>query len=120
VGFNINLCLLTAARGNLLTNPNGTLFNVIMAILLITSYVSSSLVFIPVQAAVVEDSLHDWWNTCVFAVPVLMLGTTLLLQAIIAMAAISQTRLLTWSSGSRAVLADVCKVSFTQLRTSDQ
>jgi hypothetical protein len=103
--FNTNLRLLTAANGNRLTNPNGTFFNVIMAILLVTSYVSSTLVFIPVQALVVEDSSHEWWNTCIFAVPVLMLGATLLLQAIIAMAAISQTRVLTWSSSPLDVTA---------------
>jgi hypothetical protein len=95
---NTNLRLLTAARENPWTNPNGTLFNAIMAVLLIVSYVSSTLVFIPFQSDVVEDSLHDWWFTCIFAPPVLILGIVIMLQAIIAMAGLYHTRVLTWSS----------------------
>ncbi|KIM84509.1 hypothetical protein PILCRDRAFT_385216 [Piloderma croceum F 1598] len=95
---NTNLRLLTAARGNPWTNPNGTLFNGIMAILLIVSYVSSTLVFIPFQSPVVEDSLQEWWFTCIFAPPVLTLGIVIMLQAIIAMAGLYHTRVLTWSS----------------------
>jgi hypothetical protein len=97
---NTNLRLLTAARDNPWTNPNGTLLNAIMAISLIMSYVSSTLVFIPVQSVVVEDSLQQWWYTCTFALPVLSLGIALLLQCIIATAGICQTRVLTWSSSS--------------------
>ena len=93
---NTNLRLLTAARGDRFTNPNGTICNIIMAILLIMSYVFSSLVFIPVQSDAVSP--QKWWNTCIFAPPVLMLGIVLLLQAMIAVAGISQTRILTWSS----------------------
>jgi hypothetical protein len=95
---NTNLRLLTAARGNPWTNPNGTLFNAIMAILLTLSYVSSTLVFIPFQSEVVEDSLEEWWFTCIFAPPVLILGSVIMLQAIIAMAGLYHTRVLTWSS----------------------
>jgi hypothetical protein len=95
---NTNLRLLTAARGNPWTNPNGTLFNAIMAVLLIVSYVSSTLVFIPFQSEVVEDSLQEWWFTCIFAPPVLILGIVIMLQAIIAMAGLYHTRVLTWSS----------------------
>jgi hypothetical protein len=92
---NTNLRLLTAARGGRWSNPNGTLFNIIMAILLIVSYVSSSLVFIPFQATTVDDSSHEWWNTCIFAPPVLVLGVAILLQAVIAIAGIYHTRILT-------------------------
>jgi hypothetical protein len=95
---NTNLRLLTAARGSSWVNPNGTIFNMIMATLLIISYVSSSLVFIPFQAEVVDVSLQQWWNTSIFAAPVLVLGIALLLQAIIAIAGICQTKMLTWSS----------------------
>jgi hypothetical protein len=95
---NTNLRLLTAARGKRWTNPNGTLFNVIMALLLITSYVSSALIFIPFGSEVVGNSEEQWWNTCVFATPVLTLGTALLLQAVIVMAGVRQTKILTWSS----------------------
>ncbi|KIM76079.1 hypothetical protein PILCRDRAFT_826736 [Piloderma croceum F 1598] len=95
---NTNLRLLTATRGNLLINPNGALFNAIMAILLIVSYVSSTLVFIPFQSRVVEDSLQEWWFTCIFAPPVMILGIVIMLQAIIAMAGLYHTRVLTWSS----------------------
>ena len=95
---NTNLRLLTAARGTHWTNPNGTLCNVIMAILLIVSYVSSSLVFIPFQSKFVDDSLEQWWNTCIFAPPLLTLGTALLLQAITAIAGLNHTKVLTWSS----------------------
>jgi hypothetical protein len=95
---NTNLRLFTAARGTHWTNPNGTLLNAVMAILLIVSYVSSSLVFIPFHARAVHHSLEAWWNTCIFAPPVLTLGTALLLQGIIAMAGLSRARVLTWSS----------------------
>jgi hypothetical protein len=95
---NTNLRLLTAARGNAWTNSNGTLSNAFMAILLIMSYVSSTLVFVPVQSVVTEDSLQQWWYTCTFALPLLTLGIALMLQVIIAMAGISQIRVLTWSS----------------------
>ena len=95
---NTNLRLLTAARRNPWTNPNGTLFNGIMAVLLVMSYVSSTLVFIPFQSEVVEDSQHDWRFTCIFAPPVLILGIVIMLQAIIAMAGLYHMRVLTWSS----------------------
>ena len=101
---NTNLRLLIAARGNRndrrwwWTNPNGTICNMIMAMLLIASYVSSSLIFIPMQSDVSSTSPQEWWNTCIFAPPVLVLGIVLLFQAVIAVAGITQTRVLTWSS----------------------
>jgi hypothetical protein len=95
---NTNLRLLTAARGKPWSNPNGTVFNAIMAVLLIVSYGSSALVFIPFQSLVVVNSREQWWFTCIFAPPVLILGTAIMLQAIIAMAGIYHARILTWSS----------------------
>jgi hypothetical protein len=95
---NTNLRLFTAARGNQWTNPNGTLCNIIMGLLLIVSYASSTLVFIPFQSRAVDDSSHGfWWCTCVHAVPILILGIALLLQAIIVIAGLFQMRVLTWS-----------------------
>jgi hypothetical protein len=102
---NTNLRLLTAARGNPWINPNGTLFNAIMAVLLIVSYVSSTLVFIPFQSEVVEDSQHQWWFTCIFAPPVLILGIVIMLQAMIAMAGLYHTRVLTWNSSPLDITA---------------
>jgi len=95
---NTNLRLFTATRGNPWTNANSILFNTIMAVLLIISYVSSTLVFIPFKSQVVENSLEEWWFTCVFTPPVLMLGIVIMLQAIIAIAGLYQARVLTWSS----------------------
>jgi hypothetical protein len=96
---NTNLRLLIVARDTHWTDPNGTLCNVIMAVLLIVSYISSSLVFVPFQSIYVDDSLEEWWNTCIFAPPLLTLCTgALLLQAIIATAGFHHTRVLTRSS----------------------
>jgi hypothetical protein len=53
--------------------------------------------------------MQHWWNICISAVPVLVLGTTLLLQAIITILN-GQTRILTWSSSpldtAAAILPD--------------
>jgi hypothetical protein len=95
---NTNLRLFTAARGKPWTNPNGTVFNTIMAVLLIMSYSSSALVFIPFQSIVVENSLGEWWFTGIFAPPVLILGIAIMLQAMIAMAGLYHAKILTWSS----------------------
>jgi hypothetical protein len=102
---NTNLRLLTAARGKPWTNPNGTVFNAIMAVLLIVSYSSSSLVFIPSQSFVVDNSLEQWWYTCIFAPPVLILGIAIMLQAIIAMSGLYHAKVLTWSSSPLDITA---------------
>jgi hypothetical protein len=95
---NTNLRLLTAASRNPWTNPNGAVFNVIMALLLIISYASSTLTFMPLYSLVSEDATQEWCSTSVYAVPVLMLGFSLFLQAIIAITGVIQARVLTWSS----------------------
>jgi hypothetical protein len=93
-------------RGKHWTNPNGTFkFNMIMALLLITSYVSGTLIFIPVHSQVIDGGPNEWWNTCVFTMPVLTLGIALLLQAVIVMAGVHQARILTWSSSPLDVTA---------------
>lgn len=88
--FNTNLRLVTAVRRKRWTSPNGVIFNAIMAMLLIISYVSSSIVFI-------LDDLS--WNTWVLSPAVIMLGVSLLLQAMIAYGGVRRnTQIITWSS----------------------
>ncbi|KAH7931384.1 hypothetical protein BV22DRAFT_1124301 [Leucogyrophana mollusca] len=89
--FNTNLRLLTAAHRNPWTNPNGTLFNAIMGILVTISYASVAVVFLH------YTSNGKWIAINVFAVPVLILGISMLLQAAIALAGLRATRVLTWS-----------------------
>ena len=100
LSFNTNLRLFTAARANPWTNPNGTLFNALMAISLVVSYVSSSLVFLPFESEVSDDSSHEWISTCLSTPPVTALGVTLLLQAVIALAGIYNTEVPTWNSSA--------------------
>ena len=88
--FNTNLRLFTAVRRKRWTSPNGVLFNTLMAILLIMSYVSSSLVFASVQ--------YPSRSTLILAPAVIMLGVTLLLQAVIAYAGVRNVQIITWSS----------------------
>jgi hypothetical protein len=88
--FKTNMRLVTAVRRKRWTSPNGVIFNAIMAMLLIISYVSSSIVF-------VLDDLS--WNTWVLSPAVIMLGVSLLLQAMIAYGGVRRnTQIITWSS----------------------
>src|SRR5882762_5606107 len=100
--LNTNLRLITAAHGKGWTNPNGTLFNMIMAILLIMSYVSSSLVFVtsgcPGWAS--EPRPPNWCGTGLTPVPILILGIVLLLQVVIAFYCLRKAKVLTWSSSA--------------------
>ncbi|KAG1897956.1 uncharacterized protein F5891DRAFT_1191268 [Suillus fuscotomentosus] len=68
--FNTNLRILTAARGRI--NPNGALLNGIMALLLILSYSSSSLV--------VSSNFSNTVSIAIAGLPLLVLGVALLLQ----------------------------------------
>ncbi|KAF8138117.1 hypothetical protein EV363DRAFT_1393583 [Boletus edulis] len=86
--FNTNLRLLSAASGWF--NPNGTLCNIVMAILLIVSYSSSLLVAFGVEDAQLA--------ICVSEVPLIVMGVALLLQAVIALASARSADILTWSS----------------------
>lgn len=96
--FNTNLRLFTASGKNRWTYPNSIPCNAIMAILLVMSYTSSSMVFITFQFEVPENSTHNWWSTGIFAPPVTVLGVTLLLQVITTLLGICRIRVLTWSS----------------------
>lgn len=98
--LNTNLRLITAARGKRWTNPNGTLFNMIMAILLIMSYVSSSLVFVT-SGCPSNWALYPYWcGTCLTPVPILILGIVLLLQVVIAFYCLRKAKILNWSSSA--------------------
>ncbi|KAG1756123.1 hypothetical protein EDB19DRAFT_453089 [Suillus lakei] len=92
--FNTNLRLLTAARG--WRNPNGALRNGIMAILLIISYTSSSLVVF------INHILpYNGPNTLFLAIaglPLLVLGVALFLQVVIALSGMRAVKILTWSA----------------------
>ncbi|KAG1739861.1 uncharacterized protein EDB91DRAFT_1053706 [Suillus paluster] len=92
--FNSNLRLLTAARG--WSNPNGSLLNGIMAVLLIISYNSASLVIITLNYG-------THWSTgetsvSITGLPLLLLGVALLLQTVIALSGMRAVQILTWSS----------------------
>jgi hypothetical protein len=101
--FNNNLRLLTAACG--WRNPNGTLFNGVMAVLLILSYASASLAttWIPQGA----DSVDSGFISIV-GVPLLLLGIALFLQVVIAMSGMRAAKILTWSSSPFDVTAALC------------
>ncbi|KAF7973494.1 hypothetical protein HWV62_14992 [Athelia sp. TMB] len=83
--FATNLRLLTAARGNF---GNGTIMNMIMAFLLVTSYASSSMI-IP-QSTWNEKAQQPTTQTAlaIWPIPLIILGVVLLLQSIIAIAGI--------------------------------
>ncbi|KAG1739819.1 uncharacterized protein EDB91DRAFT_368473 [Suillus paluster] len=104
--FNTNLRLMTAARG--WNNPNSVLLNCIMAVLLILSYSSSSLVvlqyvFYADQAGTTTSSSPLVFDSTSITIgtaglPLLVLGITLLLQIVIALAGMRAAKILTWSS----------------------
>jgi hypothetical protein len=105
IQFNTNLHLITRTPRRSWTHPNGTLCNVIMAILLVLSYVSSSLVFIrftlpPLAGTIIPPP--DWsefeHSVMVSTIPAITLGSGLLLQAAIACLGMSKATVLTWSS----------------------
>lgn len=92
--FNSNLRLLTAARG--WRNPNGSLLNSVMALLLVISYSSALLVIITLN-------YYTHWSTgeitvSIAGLPLLLLGVALLLQAVIALSGMRTVKILTWSS----------------------
>lgn len=96
--FNSNLRLLTAARG--WRNPNGMLFNFIMAVLLIISYSSVSLItsFDDMHGIAVPISGPDIYPFTILGLPLLLLGIALLLQVVIAWSSMRAVKVLTWSS----------------------
>lgn len=98
--FNTNLRLISAASG--FFNPNGTICNIVMAILLIISYSSSILATLAVNMESPDDGSGNPAPSdlaiCVSDVPLIVLGTSLLLQAIIAVMGMWSADVLTWSS----------------------
>ncbi|KAF9224343.1 hypothetical protein BS17DRAFT_779658 [Gyrodon lividus] len=94
--FNTNLRLLSAAGGWF--NPNGTLLNIVMAILLIVSYSSSLLVALSVDLRSSSGVSDTGVAICVSDVPLIVLGVALLLQSFIALAGLRSADILTWSS----------------------
>jgi hypothetical protein len=102
--FNVNLRLLTAARG--WRNPNGILLNGAMAILLILSYTLSSLAISSTDVAVTKDSGSITMSGfCIVGLPLFLLGVALLLQVVIALLGIWSVKILTWSSSPFDVAA---------------
>jgi hypothetical protein len=99
--FNNNLRLLTAACG--WRNPNGTLFNGVMAVLLILSYTSASLVTTWIPAESIDNGLFS-----IIGVPLLLLGIALFLQGAIAMSGMRTAKILTWSSSPFDVVVALC------------
>ncbi|KAG2345116.1 hypothetical protein BDR05DRAFT_998712 [Suillus weaverae] len=93
--FNTNLRLLTAARG--WYNPNGALLNGIMAILLIISYTSSSVVLC-YNFSLASDGSDIAVSIAIAGLPLLSLGVALLLQVMIALSGMWAVKILTWSS----------------------
>ncbi|KIM77824.1 hypothetical protein PILCRDRAFT_11719 [Piloderma croceum F 1598] len=93
IQFNTNLRLIPRPRsGRSWTHPNGTFSNVIMGILLILSYVSSSLVFAQNQPGdpIIRIKLQS--------PALIVLGVALLLQALIAYLGMRRESIFTWSS----------------------
>ncbi|KAG2352663.1 hypothetical protein BDR07DRAFT_1564433 [Suillus spraguei] len=91
--FNTNLRLLTAACG--WYHPNGILLNGVLAVLLIMSYSSASLV-VCVDS---EPSPLFFGSGIAFAgLSLLVLGIALLLQVMIALSGIRAVKILTWNS----------------------
>ncbi|KAI0343195.1 hypothetical protein BDW22DRAFT_1356794 [Trametopsis cervina] len=118
--FNSNLRLFTVPHGPGIGSfhPNGTFFNLVMALLLILSYAAISLSLLDFSATQCPHGApgsdcadqEEWDSICVFAIPIIVLGVSIVLKTAIAIAGIRCTRVLTWSSSplnnTAAVLID--------------
>jgi hypothetical protein len=103
--FNTNLRLLTAARG--WRNPNGSLLNGVMAVLLTLSYTSASLVILPIGSidpTMITNGVVTY-PACITGSPLLLLGIVMLLQVVIALSGMCAVKILTWSSSPFDVTA---------------
>ncbi|KAH7916721.1 hypothetical protein BJ138DRAFT_5654 [Hygrophoropsis aurantiaca] len=89
--FNNNLRLLTASRRNPWLNPNGTFCNLLMIVLVTVSYAAGAVTLLHFTVD------GEWVATHIYAVPVLLLGFSMLIQAGIALAGLRVTKVLTWS-----------------------
>ncbi|KAH7909421.1 hypothetical protein BJ138DRAFT_1114999 [Hygrophoropsis aurantiaca] len=112
--FNTNLRLLNVARTRSWMNPNGLLCNATMSILLILSYTSSLLSMISEGVGYPQFQ----WYIHISNIPVIVLGVTILLQAVIAIAGIRATKVLTWSSSAFDMTAAL--VHHTQITPADR
>lgn len=92
--FTTNLRLLTAARNNF---RNGTVLNTLMALLLIASYASSSMIF-PRNTLDQNGAYTAQPSLAVWPAPLIILGFTLLIQATIAVGGVIGTNVRTWSA----------------------
>ncbi|KAF9068490.1 hypothetical protein BDP27DRAFT_1448362 [Rhodocollybia butyracea] len=116
--FNTNLRLFTSARNprhstrsflGIRINFNGRFVNFMMAILLIMSYVSSSLILLPFQPSAPWDKTTSYLNSgsssWLLGTPIFLLGFTLFVQAVFAFGAFYTTPILTWSSSAFSITA---------------
>ncbi|KAJ4499142.1 hypothetical protein C8R41DRAFT_86778 [Lentinula lateritia] len=97
-------------------HPNGTLCNAVMALLHILAYSSLSLSKLTFTAKICSENFgpnrcsnEGWESFCVSAVPILVLGISIVLQASIALAGIRYTRIITWSSSPLVLLAAILR-----------
>ncbi|KAJ3908164.1 hypothetical protein F5879DRAFT_398589 [Lentinula edodes] len=116
--FNTNLRFFTAPTHEDIGtfHPNGTLCNAVMALLHILAYSSLSLSKLTFTAKICSENLgpnrcsnEGWESFCVSAVPILVLGISIVLQASIALAGIHYTRIITWSSSPLVLLAAILR-----------
>ncbi|KAJ3801135.1 hypothetical protein GGU11DRAFT_275949 [Lentinula aff. detonsa] len=115
--FNTNLRFFTAPRNEDIGifHPNGTLCNIIMACLHILAYSSLSLSKLTFTAKICSDfgphqcPNEGWDSFCISAIPILILGTAIIVQACIALAGIRYTRIITWSSSPIDSLAAIIR-----------
>ncbi|KIJ52963.1 hypothetical protein M422DRAFT_775997 [Sphaerobolus stellatus SS14] len=112
--FNTNLRFFTVPKSRDIGffHPNGSFLNLVMALLLILSYAAVSLSVLQFTAVVstypedgsrpidCDNTVTDaaWKSICIFAAPLLILGTCILLKAAIVIAGLCRTRILSWSS----------------------
>ncbi|KAJ3772871.1 hypothetical protein FB446DRAFT_735164 [Lentinula raphanica] len=105
--FNTNLRFFMAPRNEDISifNPNGTLCNLVMAFFHILAYSSLSLSKLTFTAKVCSENFgpsrcpnEGWDSFCISAIPILVLGISIIVQASIALVGIRCTRIITWSS----------------------
>jgi hypothetical protein len=101
--FNTNLRLLTAARG--WRNPNGSLLNGVMAVLLTLSYTSASVVILSSDTPATIWNGDDIYLVSITGVPLLLLGIVMFFQVVIALSGMCAVKILTWSSSPFDVTA---------------
>lgn len=114
--FNTNLRLFTATKHQRWTSPNGIPANILMLLLLILSYASGTLALTPVSieyATNNDDGTHtyiDQYYAYASAQPLIVLGTSILLQGIIVLSGLFKCQRLLRSTSvldtTRALMYD--------------